>query len=100
MRTDPKQTTMSTMSPFPAFPHPIPCQSARQGKIFPAVVLKSGRKALILQDLALESRKFPCFSGSAGKSRHSADGAKAGGGCPDLVSPPRLRYISPSVGGV
>jgi hypothetical protein len=99
IRTYQKQTLLSTMSPLPRISLPASLQSARQGKTFPAVVRKSARKSLILQDSIPEIEKSPCYPVAGGKFGHSPDGRRLAGRH-GLVSPPRLRYISPSVGGV
>jgi hypothetical protein len=100
MRTYQKQITLSTMSPYLAFPCPLPCRALGREKTFPAVVRKSARKALILRDSVPEIEKISLLSRGGREIRGFHRTGEGLAGRHGLVSPPRLRYISPSVGGV
>ena len=100
MRTDQKQTHRQRCLTCLSFPCGFPAKALGREKTFPAVVRKSVRKALILWDSVSNIEKISLVFGVGREVAALSGRAKAGDGCPDLVSPPRLRYISPSVGGV
>jgi hypothetical protein len=100
MRTYQKHTVLSTMSPLPRISCRLPAKPLGREEPFPAVVRKSAHKVLILQDSAPEIEKFSRLSRGGREIRGVHRTGEGRTGRRDLVSPPRLRYISPSVGGV